>query len=97
MTSASNLDRIRTDALDRVERRERAFKAAFLGAALVEALLLGAFLYVADLGNRLHVLILISAVLVEATLALGLFALGAHVSRVGERVLIAVDLAAHDR
>ena len=94
MTSAGNLDRIRSDTLDRIDRRERAFKASFFGAVLLEALLLGAFLYVADLKNPLHVLILIASVLVYGTLALGLFALGAHVSRVGERVLAAIELAA---
>jgi hypothetical protein len=94
MGTTARLDAIRAAALDRVEKRERAFKMAFVAAALVEGVMLAAFLLLADLSNRLHLLILVSAVLVYSTLALGLVALGAHVSRVGERVLMAVELLA---
>ena len=93
---ATRLDAIRAAALDRVEKRERAFKLAFVGAALMEGAMLAAFLVLADLSNRLHVLLLVSAVLVYSTLALGLVALGIHVSRVGERLLMAVELLAGD-
>ena len=94
MERTTRLDAIRAAALDRVERRERAFKMAFIGAALMEGAMLAAFLVLADLSNRLHVLLLVSALLVYSTLALGLVALGIHVSRVGERLLMAVELLA---
>ena len=94
MDATTRLDAIRGAALDRVEKRERAFKAVFLGAAVVEGGMLAAFLLLADLSNRLHLLLLVASMLVYLTLALGLVALGVHVSRVGERVLMAVELLA---
>lgn len=89
----SDLDRIRAAALDRIDRRERWYRASLAGAVLVEAVLLLAFLLLADLHDRTHLLLLVSAVLVYSTLALGMAALGAHVSRTGERILAAVELA----
>ena len=94
MGTTARLDAIRAAALDRVEKRERAFKLAFIAAAVVEGVMLATFLVLADLSNRLHLLLLVSSVLVYSTLALGLVALGAHVSRVGERVLMAIELLA---
>ena len=91
---AMRLDAIRAAALDRVEQRERAFKLALFGAAVVEGGMLAAFLLLADLSNRLHLLLLVASAVVYFPLALGLVALGAHVSRVGERVLMAVELLA---
>ena len=84
-------DRARTSALDRIDRAERGFKLAFYGAAAFEAAFLAAFLLAADLKDRTHVLILIGAVGVYGVAVLGLFALGAHVSRCAERVLRAID------
>ncbi|HEX6748938.1 MAG TPA: hypothetical protein VF092_16695 [Longimicrobium sp.] len=89
----SDLDRIRRSALDEIDRRERWFKLSLAGAVLVEAILLLAFLLLADLHDRTHLLLLVSAVLVYSTLALGLAALGAHVSRTGARILAALELA----
>ena len=94
MDATTRLDAIRAAALDRVAKRERAFKLAILGAGVVEGGMLLTFLLLADLSNRLHLLLLVSAVLVYSTLALGLVALGAHVNRVGERLLMAVELLA---
>jgi hypothetical protein len=88
----TDLDRIRAAALARIETRERNFKLAILGAAAVEAVLLLAFLLLADLHDRTHLLLLVSAMLVYSTLGIALFALGAHVSRVGERILAAIEL-----
>ena len=88
----TDLDRIRAAALTRIERRERSFKLAIAGAAAAEAVLLLAFLLLADLHNRTHLLMLVSAVLVYSTLALGLAALGAHVSRAAERIVAAIEL-----
>ena len=89
----TDLDRIRAAALARIEKRERGFKLAIAGAAAAEAVLLLAFLLLADLHDRTHLLLLVSAVLVYTTLGLGLAALGAHVSRVGERIVAAIELA----
>ena len=88
----TNLDEIRAAALARIDRRERGYRLAIAGAVMAEAVLLLAFLLLADLHDRTHVLLLVSAILVYTTLALGLAALGAHVSRVGERVVAAIEL-----
>ncbi|HKP74898.1 MAG TPA: hypothetical protein VJT67_05110 [Longimicrobiaceae bacterium] len=88
----TDLDRIRAAALARIERRERGYKLAIAGAVAAEAVLLLAFLLLANLHDRTHLLLLVSAILVYTTLALGLAALGAHVSRAAERIVAAIEL-----
>ena len=92
MENSSRLDQIRSDSLDRIERAERNKRLAIYGAAAVEAGLIGAFLLLADFSNRLHVLLLIATVAVYTIVALGLFAVGAHVSRHTQLVLRAIEL-----
>ena len=57
----------------------------------VEAAFLIAFFLLADFHNRIHVLILISTVTTYSIVILGLFALGAYVTRAVLRVLQAID------
>src|SRR5262245_33208072 len=90
--SEGNLDRVRGEALDRIERTERAYKTAFAVGAVVEAGFLVGFLLLADLSNRLHLLLLLSTVAVYSIVAAGLFALGAWVNRCTERVIKAIEL-----
>ena len=92
MSEKINLDDVRRDALNRVERAERNFKLMFYIAALWEALFLAAFLFAADFSNRTHVLLLIATVGSYTMIVLGLFALGAHVNRGILRVLKAIEL-----
>jgi hypothetical protein len=61
-------------------------------AAVWEFLFLLAFLLMADLSNRLHVLLLIATVGSYSMIVIGLFALGAHVNRAVLRVLKAIEL-----
>jgi hypothetical protein len=82
---------MRTAALDRIERSERNYKAAFWSAVVLEAGFLLAILFLADFSDRLHVLLLLATVAVYSILALGLVALGAHVSRCTDRVLKAIE------
>ena len=91
MAQNVDLDSVRVAALARIDRSERNFKIAFLGAALVESLFLATFLLLADFSNRLHVLLLISTVSCYTIVVLGLVALGAHVNRSVARVLKAVE------
>jgi hypothetical protein len=86
------LDEVRAAALARVERSERNFKLAFMGAGLVEVAFIVSFILLADLSNRMHLLLLISTVSCYSIVVLGLFALGAHVNRGVARVLKAVEL-----
>ena len=89
--TTSEIDRARRAALDRIDRAERGYKFAFVVAALVEASFLGAFVLLADLGDRLHLLLLLMFVGTYTLVAVGLLVLGAHVNRCAERVLRALD------
>ena len=84
-------------ALERIDRTERHYKLAFFAAVAVEALALPAYLALADLTNRTHVLLLIATVATYTIIGLGLVALGAHVNRNTLRVLRAVQLAGEER
>jgi len=91
MTDPSNLDEVRAAALTRINRSERNFKLAFLTAALIESVFIVSFLVLADLSNRMHLLLLIATVSSYSIIVLGLVALGAHVNRSVLRVLTAVE------
>lgn len=91
MTTEKNFDSTRRAALDRIDRSERAYRAFFFAAAAAEAAFLAGFLLLADFGQRLHVLLLLAAVATYTIVALGLLALGQHVSRCTWRVLKAID------
>ena len=84
--------RIRAAALERVAGDERHVKIAIACAAAVEAAGLIGFLLVMDMHSRLHWLLLIMALLIYGTLALGICALGAYVKLSTERVLKAIAL-----
>jgi hypothetical protein len=86
-----SLNGIRADVLARVDRAQRNYRLAFISAATVEAAFLIAFVLLADFHNRVHVLILISTVTTYSIVILGLFALGAYVTRSVLRVLQAIE------
>lgn len=92
MERSADLDRVRTAALARIDRTERNFKLAFIGAAILESGFVVSFLLLADLSNRLHVLLLIATVSCYSIVVLGLVALGAYINRGLARVLKAVEL-----
>ncbi|HEU4457042.1 MAG TPA: hypothetical protein VFR81_28495, partial [Longimicrobium sp.] len=77
MTRSEASPLVRT-ALDEADRRDRMARVALLGAALVEALLLGTALLVMDFGDRTHLLVFVLSVLGYTTLALGLVVIGAR-------------------
>ena len=87
----TTVDQIRSRALDQMDRARRNFRAAFFGAVLMEGFFLLAMLFVADLKNELHILILLATGLVYMPLVLGLVALGAWIDRSVLRVLIRLD------
>jgi len=92
MEETTHLNRVRSEALNRMERSERHFKIAFFGAVAFEGLFLVAFLLKANLKDPLHLLLLISTVASYTIIILGLIALGAHVSRNTQTVLRAIEL-----
>ncbi len=88
---SENINKIRSNTLNQIERNERNYKYVFVGAALIEVLFLAAFLLLADFSNRVHVLLLITTITVYTVLAFGLIALGLHVNRNTLRVLNALE------
>ena len=57
MSDAGTLEEARRGALDRVDRAERSYRLTFLAAAAVESAFLVGYLLLADLSNRMHVLL----------------------------------------
>jgi hypothetical protein len=92
MSEQNRLKDVRGSVLGRIERSERNYRLAFISALAVEGLFFVAFFLLADFSNRLHVLVMLAAVAVYLILGLGLFALGAHVSRNTQLVLKAIEL-----
>jgi hypothetical protein len=81
--------------LDRMEHHARMMRLAVLGAGALEGLLLVLALLKVNWADDTHVLLFIFAVLGYSIIVLGLVALGAHISRVGARVVAALDV--HDQ
>ena len=86
-----NLDDIRGTTMKRVEQNERNYKLMFVGAAIIEAIFLAAFLLLADFSNSLHLLLLISGISVYTIIGFGLIALGLHVNRNALRIINAIE------
>lgn len=96
MSDINRVNEVHRTALDRIDRTERHYKAAFIGAAIIEALFLAGFLLLADFSNRTHTLLLITTIATYSILAFGLMALGAHTNRNTLRLLKAIELAGKD-
>lgn len=92
MAQTIDLDGVRAAALARIDRSERNFKRAIVGAFFVETMMFVSFFLLADLSNRLHLLLLISTVSCYTIVVLGLVALGAYVNRGVARLLKAIEL-----
>ena len=91
-----DLNAIRQNVLARMERHQRNVRLAIVGAALAEAALFALALWRIDFSNRFESTVFLLFVLSYTILGLGMVALGAHVSRVGDRVLSVLDPAGRD-
>ncbi len=87
----NNLDNIRENTLKQIEKNERNYKLMFVGAAIIEAVFLAAFLLLADFSNHLHLLLLISSISVYTIVGFGLFALGLHINQNSLRIINAIE------
>ena len=96
MPTDRSLDDVRTSVLDRVERGERATKLAIVAAALVEALMLALALALTDWKDPVQRLLFIFSVLSYSIIALGLFALGGHVTRTVGHLMDAIAIIETD-
>jgi hypothetical protein len=92
MSEKLPLDEIRAAALVRINRSERNFKLFLLAAFIVESMFLLCFVLLADMSNRMHILLLIATVSSYTIVVIGLFALGSHINRSVLRVLQAIEL-----
>jgi len=73
--------------LDRIERSQRNFKAALAGAMMLEALLIGALLWLTDFSDRVQALVFVASVGGYTLIALGLVMLATHLDRTLLRAL----------
>ena len=73
----TDLDAIRRNTLERIDRAERHYKLAFFGAALIEVAFLAGFLLLADFSQRVHLLLFLSTIATYTIVVVGLVALGA--------------------
>jgi hypothetical protein len=89
--SAAQVDRTVGGVLDRMDRQARLGRAALFGALGVEAILLVVVLLVTDWSDGGQRLLVVVSILGYTIVVLGLAALAAHVSRVGARVVAALD------
>lgn len=94
MTSATPASRT---ALDRLDRANRRVTQLVLLAAGVESVLLVLVLLAIDFTDPLHRVLFLLSMLTYCTLALAIVALGAHISRVQERLLTALELLRDSR
>ena len=87
----STLDDVRHSVLDRMERGERATRWSIIAAAVLEALMFVAAFMIIDWQDRLHRLIFVLSMFTYFIIALGLIALGGHVTRTAGRILAALE------
>jgi hypothetical protein len=92
MSDKTNIDEIRSAALDRIERAQRNFVLALCAAAVWEAFFMVTFFLCMDRGNRSHLLLLIATVGSYTVVVFGLVVLGAYLNRSNLRVLKAIEL-----
>ena len=88
--TADRLDTIRESVLTRMERAERGVRLAIIGAAIAELALFALAFLMVNWDDHLERLLFLLAVLSYTIIALGLVALGAHVTRSVSRVLAAM-------
>lgn len=93
---STRIDEIRQNTLKQIEKNESNYKLAFIGAAVIEVVFFAAFLLLADFSNRIHILLLVTAVATYTIVGAGLFALGMHVSRNTLRILRAIETLGKD-
>jgi hypothetical protein len=85
------------ETLRRIDANERHYRLAVAGAVILEAMFLGAFLLLADLRDRTHVLLLLSIAAILSIGALAVAAFTAAVNRHTLRVLRGVEALGSSR
>jgi hypothetical protein len=91
MTEPTDLDKVRAAALERMERAERNYKRGKVFLITFEATLLACFLGVMDYRDRLHWLLLFTALLVYGIWLGGILTLGSYIKDSTQGILKAID------
>ena len=86
--------RARSNAMAEIDKFARYFRLAILGGCIIEAALLSTLLWIMDFKNPTHWMLLIGFVGSYSIVIMAIVALGAHVSRVGQRILKAWEVLA---
>lgn len=91
MHDQDKLNHVRGNALEKIDRTERAQKLMAVIAAGFEVVGLAAFLLLMDFSNRTHVLLLLAAFLVYGVIVLWLLSLRFYLKQSTLRVLQAIE------
>ncbi len=91
MDADVRLDQVRMTTLDQIEQIEKRYARGVIAFGVLEALVLGAFLYLTDFRDRTQLLVVVAAIGVYTILVCGLVLLGTHVTRSTLRVLKAIE------
>ena len=92
--TAKTIDAAREGVLRKMERQASMIRLALVGAMGVEALMLGIALRLINWQDKTHILIFVTAILGYTIIALGLAALGAHISRTSNRIVAVLETMA---
>lgn len=85
-------EKMRENILGKIEKTERNYKLAALGAAIIEFFLIAGFLALADFSDRTHLLLFISTMAIYSIIGAGLLALGFFINKCTLRVIRALQL-----
>ena len=88
--TARNIDDLRKGVLDKMDAANRRVQMLVILAALVEALIIAAALFITDWKDPLHRLVLVVSTGTWTLLAIGFAVLGSHVTRVASRTVAAL-------
>ena len=95
MIEPTDLDKVRATALERMERAERSYKIGKVFLITFEATLLACVLMTMDFRDRLHWLLLFTALLVYGIWLGGILTLGSYIKYSTQGILKAIDALRH--
>src|SRR6516165_10060779 len=97
MIEPTDLDKVRATALERMERAERSYKIGKVFLITFEATLLACMLLTMDYRDRLHWLLLFTALLVYGIWLGGILTLGSYIRYSTQGILKAIDALRHSK
>ena len=95
MIEPTDLDKVRATALERMERAERSYKIGKVFLITFEATLLACMLLMMDYRDRLHWLLLFTALLIYGIWLGGILTLGSYIKYSTQGILKAIDALRH--